>query len=333
MNMFGIHWGAIEFLYIFLLLIPFIALIAYFVHRKQKIVTFLTSGSKRRLLIKNYSFSRQLIKSFLFIMGLIFLMIAVLRPQWNKKEEKITHEGRDLLVALDISRSMLAKDMNTDRLTFAKQKIRSLVSSLPSDRVGLLLFAGAPCLICPLTSDYDSFFMFLDQIDAHVTSSGGTALDHVIQEGINLFKKIPERKNKLLVIVTDGEDFSPDLTQVKKEAMAIDMHIFALGVGTAEGAPVPLFNLQGKHAGYEKDAKGSVVISRLNEPLLKKLVQETGGFYQHVTENNDDIKAMIEQLALFDKEKIDERKREVYEEKYSYFVAISFICFALEWLL
>ncbi len=333
MNRFDIHWGSYEHAILFFILVPVITLLVYMVQRRQKVVSILTGGGKQRSLIQHYSLSRQIIKSLLFFAGITLLILALLRPQWNKKEEQITYQGRDVLIALDISRSMLAKDMTPDRLTFAKEKIHSLVNSLPFDRVGLLLFAGAPCLVCPLTTDYDSFFMFLDQVDSHSTSAGGTALDQVIKEGIALFSKMADRKNKLLVILTDGEDFSDDLARVKKEALALDLRIFAFGVGSTDGAPVPSFDQRGQQTGYEKDSKGAVVISRLNEPLLKKLVKETGGFYQHATSDATDIQVMIDRLSAFDKEKIDETKRESYEEKYAWFVLSAFICLVIEWLL
>jgi len=333
MNKFTIHWGASEYAPLFLLLIPISFLLVLAVWKKERIITFLTDGGRRSFLIKHYSFSKQILKSFLFAVACIVLIASLLHPQWNKKEEKVSYQGRDLLIALDISRSMLAKDMNPDRLSFAKAKIHALVNSLPSDRVGLILFAGAPCLVCPLTTDYDSFFMFLDQVDSTATSAGGTALDQVIKEGIAQFSKMADRKNKLLVIFTDGEDFSADLARMKKEALALNLKIFAFGVGSAEGAPVPAFDTQGKQTGYEKDNKGSIVISHLNGALLKKLVNETGGYYHQATKNNQDIQKMVAQLGAFDKEKIDEKKRESYQEQYMWFVLGAFICLVIEWLL
>ncbi len=333
MNIPTIHWGMREYAPLFLLLIPIMVMLILALRKKERIIAFLTDKGRRHFLIKHYSFIKQIIKSFFFVAGCALLILSLLHPQWNKKEENVSYQGRDLLIALDISRSMLAKDLSPNRLSFAKAKIHALVNSLPSDRIGLILFAGAPCLVCPLTTDYDSFFMFLDQVDSSSTSAGGTAIDQVIKEGITQFSKMQERKNKLLVIFTDGEDFSADLARVKKEAIALNLKIFAFGVGTAEGAPVPAFDLQGKQAGYEKDEKGAIVISRLNSALLKKLVTDTGGYYQQSTKDNQDIQRMIEQLSTFDKEKIDEKKRETYEEQYAWFVLGAFICLVIEWLL
>jgi len=242
-------------------------------------------------------------------------------------------EGRDLYIALDISRSMLATDSSPNRLICAKEKIKRLIKKLSCERVGLILFSGSAFVQCPLTSDYAAFHLYLDAVDAELISSGTTALDQAIRQALTSFVSIPERKSKLLVLFTDGEDFSHNLNDIKQEATDSHLSIFTIGVGTPEGAPVPLFDHHGNIIGHQKDAKGGVVISRLNEGILRTLSQDAGGSYIRATDNDDDVTAFVSAVNAFEKEELAEQKFSRYEDQYHYFLLVSFICFALEWLL
>lgn len=331
MNMIDISWGAYKHIYFFPFMFFAWALLGYRMFWLQKVMTWLTKGNYQ--LVQSYSFTRHLIKTLLFGSALFFLFVALLRPQWNSKEEIIAQEGRDLFIALDVSKSMLATDYAPSRLVAAKEKIKQLLSQLACERVGLILFAGSAFVQCPLTTDYSSFYMFLDQVDAHTIASGTTALDQALKQSLQSFATMPERKNKLLVVVTDGEDFSSDLRGYKEQAQQMGLHIFTLGIGTQQGAPIPLYDENGKPAGHQKDAKGNVVISRLNEGILKTLATDVGGSYVHIATDDTDVRSINQQIARFEKEKFDDKKVAYKEEQYPYFLFISFICLVIEWLL
>lgn len=315
-----------------LFLVAIVAALLSLRYRKQQKAQQLLIGTHFEFL-RNHSAQKQLLKSMLFGIGFLFLCIALLRPQWNKSEETITQEGRDLYIALDISRSMLATDSAPNRLQCAKEKIKRLVKKLSCERVGLILFSGAAFVQCPLTTDYGAFYLYLDAVNAELISSGTTALDQAIQQALTSFATIAERKNKLLVLFTDGEDFSSNLNNIKQEAAESNLSIFTIGVGTPEGAPVPLFDHHGTIIGHQKDAKGGVVISRLNEGILHALSQDAGGRYIRATDNDDDIAAFVQAVQAFEKEQFAEQKRSRYEDQYQWFLFVSFICFALEWIL
>jgi Ca-activated chloride channel family protein len=260
------------------------------------------------MVLRSSSLTRQIIKLILLSIGLIFLFLALLHPRWNKREENVAQEGRDLFIALDVSRSMLAQDFKPNRLEFAKNKIKELVRQLSCERVGLILFSGATVMQCPLTSDHAAFALFLDSVDVETISSGTTALDKAIKRAIESFKKMPERKHKILIMFTDGEDFSHNLSGVKRDALQANMSIFTLGVGTTEGEPVPVVDAQGNKKEYLRDEKGSVVISRLNEEVLRKLAEESGGNYMPSTHDKADINALVKLVQQFEKEKIKKKK-------------------------
>lgn len=332
MEMFGIHWAAPENIWCILLTIIAI-LFLYIRYTKQRVAQKLLVGLHADFL-RNVSFAKKMAKSFLFALGFLFLSIALLRPQWNKSEEMVMQEGRDLYIALDISRSMLASDCEPNRLQCAKEKIKHLVKKLSCERVGLILFSGSAFVQCPLTSDYGAFYLYLDAVDAELISSGTTALDQAIHQALQSFDSVPNRKNKLLAIFTDGEDFSRNLGQIKEEALQSHLSIFTVGLGTPEGAPVPLFDAHGNMIGHQKDAKGGVVISRLNEEILRVLSHDAGGKYIRAThDSNEDMYQLVAVVNAFDKEQLGEQKMSRYEDQYHYFLGISFICFALEWIL
>lgn len=329
-----IYWYGLNNLYysVFFAAIILILLIYYFMR---------TYGSTKRLApVKNArqflhscSHFKMIVKLVLLICATGFLFIALLAPQWNRKEEIISQEGRDLFFALDISRSMLASDCGPNRLTCAKNKIKKLVSMLSSERVGLILFAGTSIIQCPLTTDYNAFMMFLDQIDADTISSGTTAIDQAIKKAIEAFGAMADRKNKLLIIFTDGEDFSSDLSTIKRQAINLGMHIFTVGVGTVEGAPIPVFDAYGHQDGFLKDRHGNVVISRLNEGILSTVAQDSGSIYIRISLDDSDIRSLVSKVESYEKERLDDKKLAALEHQYHYFLLGSFLCLLIEWII
>jgi len=330
---FGITFAAAQNIIFFPFLCIAIFCVVWRFRKKIKNSRKLFSPLSKITLIKHFSVSKEVLNIILSSIGLLFLFLSLLQPQWNKREEIVQQEGRELFVAIDISRSMLAEDLSPNRLEFAKQKIKKLVNSLKSERVGLVIFSGSTSVQCPLTSDYSALFMFLDQLDVETISSGTTAIDQPIKKVLGVFSSMPTKKNKILVIFTDGEDFSSNLAGVRKEAAKEGLKIFTLGVGTVEGAPIPLIDKEGNKIGHIKDRNGSVVISRLNEGILGALAKETGGVYIKLQDNDNDIRTLVSYVEKFEKEKFEEKKVPTLEEQYPYFLLVSFVCFAFGWLL
>lgn len=327
-----INWVSPEYFWLLPLILVSIVLVIYRMQLKQQAVALL-AGKWSMQVIKNYNPRSHKLKSLLLSLGIIFLWISVLRPQWNKREETIAQEGRDLLIALDISRSMLATDCEPNRLSMAKTKIKRMLNLFDCERVGLLLFSGSAFVQCPLTTDYGAFLMYLDHVDAETISSGTTSLDAALKVALDTYDAVPHKKTKLLVMFTDGEDFSDNLKQYKKQAQEQGLHVFTIGVGTPEGAPIPLYNEQGETVGHQKDGKGNVVISQLNQQVLHSLAKDAGGTYMQITKDNKDIKKLVSQITRFEKEQFEEKKVAQLDDKYHYFLMVSFVCFALEWLL
>ena len=334
MNIFGIEFAAESNVTLLgASLCAVICLLLYHAYKSRAIVRSLASNSHKKFVLKNYQLWRRIIKYSLFVVAFSFLSLALLQPQWDKKDQVVEQEGRDILIAVDISRSMLAQDQEPNRLEFAKEKIKKLLYNLSCDRVGLMLFSGTTVMQCPLTTDYSTFFMFLDQLDAETISSSTTSLDSAVVEAVKLFESMPERKTKIFCLFTDGEDFSDDLAGVKEKAAKAGVSIFTVGIGSTHGAPVPIINRHGMQVGLEKDAQGKIVMSKLNESVLRGLSEKSGGRYIHAVDSEDDVKQLISYVQSFEADKLEDKKINQFEEQYPYFIAVSFFCLLLEWIL
>lgn len=333
-TLFGILWASAQNVVWLAGYVLIGLLLIYTTVRLMRSARLLVARRWQGILFPGFSSPKAISKSVLLAVGFLGLFLALLQPQWGKIEHTVEQEGRELLVALDISRSMLAADIKPNRLAFAKAKIKKLVKLLGAERVGLLVFSGDAFIQCPLTRDTAAFNLFLDNVDAETISSGTTSIAHAIGKAITTFASLPVRKNKILVIFTDGEDFSTGLSTIKEDARKVGLHIFTYGVGTEEGAPIPLLSEDGSpSAGYQKDENGKVIFSSLNRGILQALSRESGGRYIDPTQDSHDVESLVANVEAYEKEKFDDKGIEMEEERYPYFLAVSFICFLVEWVL
>lgn len=329
----GIHWASIDRIWLLPLVALLIFLLAKHLRHRIKVAGLLTHARHEGIFLKNFSVLRERYKFLLGAAALTLLFLAMLLPQWGKREEHVVQQGRDLLIMLDVSRSMLAQDLRPNRLMFAKLKIRSLLDKLKAERVGLILFSGSAFVHCPLTSDYNAFLLFLDQVEVEQFSLGTTAIDTALLEALRVFGQSQTRKNKLLVLMTDGEDFSQDLVHVKRLAAEQAVTLFAMGIGTQEGAPVPKFDVAGNQIGHEIDETGNIAMTKLNEPLLQEMAKSLQGNYIKMRQDDGDLDELAGMVAKFEKEQFSEQKISLFEHQYHWFLLAAFVCLLLEWLL
>ncbi len=293
----------------------------------------LAHPSYRALMLPGFAVWRIVARVSCIFIALFSIMIALLQPQWGRKEVEVVQEGRDVLIALDVSRSMQAQDIKPHRLAFVKLKIRKLLERLSFERVGLILFSGNAFVQCPLTADYQTFLMFLDQVTTESISSGTTAIGTAVTKAAEVFNRSQDRKHKLLLLITDGEDFVSDGKQLAKMVANEKITIFAWGVGTPQGAPVPLYDSRGVLIGNAKNKDGSVALSALNESLLQEVSVQMGGHYERVMQDDSDLVRIVDRLGQYERDYIDERKISQYEERYPIFLAIAWVSLIIEWLL
>lgn len=301
--------------------------------RIQRRCTRMAHAKHVSLLFVNFSVQRQYLKAVLVIAALVCMGLAFMRPQWGAQEETVVRSGRDLVIALDISRSMLAQDYTPNRLAYAKEKIKKLVTELEAERVGLLIFSGAAVMQCPLTTDHQAFCMFLDALTVETMSSGTTSYTAALNKILDSYASLPSDRTRLVVLCTDGEDFSQDSSGAQAKLADVGVHICTFGIASPEGAPIPVYDDNGMQHGFQKDERGAVVISRRNDTVMKTIAQTTNGIYVPVTPDDHDILRIKNWVQGFEKSKWEECKQDRLQDRYYYFTAIACLLLLIEWIL
>ena len=309
-------------------------LITYTVmQKKNRAFSALVSKKFARLLLRNYSEKKERFRFILLSIAGVTLLAALLRPQWGESDTVVHHASRDVLIALDVSRSMLVEDIHPSRFACAQETIRQLIKALPADRVGLLVFAHSTVVQCPLTHDKKAFLAFLDALDSTIIASGSTSLDSPLKKAVDIYAALPDKKNKILLLLTDGEDFSGSTQQLKQRLQTNGINLFALGFGTEQGGPIPKLSPSGDKIGHETDASGKVIMSRLNHEMLRLLAHDSGGIYVPYTTVTQTVDRVVKRVENYEKEFFDETTSRQQLERYSSFVTVSLCAFLLEWIL
>jgi len=257
--------------------IPVIALmILAFINRRRALQQFAPGAVSRELSEVVHHRMRRL-QYGMFIVVLIFAVLALARPQWGFELREVHRQGVDILLAVDVSKSMLTKDVAPNRLERTRLAIRDLLEQLKGDRVGLIAFAGEAFTVCPLTSDYGGVLMSLADLDVQSIPRGGTQVSAAIKEAIRVYRDRPAQY-KTLVILTDGDNLEGDPVAEARAARKDGMKIYTVGIGTREGELIRIPDGKGGQE-FLKDRDGRVVKSRLNEALLQEIALATGGIY------------------------------------------------------
>lgn len=269
------------------------------------------------------------LRIFLNIAAIFFIGIALARPQWGTHWEEKKNKGIDILIAMDVSKSMLAQDVMPDRFEFAKDQIKDFVKDLQGDRVGLVAFAGDAFLYCPFTMDYSGFITSLNSIQVGSVARGGTAIPELITEASRDFKWALS-KNKILVIVSDGENIEDDIKKAASFAKSEGIQVFCVGVGTKIGANIPYIDDKG-NSGFIKDESGKTVRSRLDEDALKLLASETGGLYVLSSREHSGLDFIYEKaLSKLKKKENEEAIAKSYSERFQFPLTLALIALFFE---
>jgi len=280
-------------------------------------------------LMRNYSRGRRNLKFVLLVLSYIFFVIALANPQIGTKLEEVTREGIDIIVALDVSQSMLAEDIKPNRLEKAKHEVGKLVDLLQGDRIGLVAFAGMSHVQCPLTLDYSAAKLFLSIMDIDIIPQPGTAIGNAIKTAIKAFIT-EERKYKVLILITDGEDHESDPLEAAKEAEQQGVIIYTVGIGSAQGVPIPLYDRYGNQTGFKKDRQGNIITTKLDVVTLQKIAYQTGGKYYLASSGEAELDEIYNEISALEKKELVSRQFAQYEDRFQIFLAIGFILICLE---
>ena len=321
-----------EYLY-GLLVIPLLVII-YILFRlaqKKRFERFAQIGMRDQL-VPSYSTRRANFKFVIFLLMVSSIILALANLQSGSKMEEVKREGIDLYLAIDVSNSMNAEDIVPSRLERSKQAINKLIADMKGDRIGVIVFADKAFVQLPITTDYSAARMFLSPINTSLVASQGTA----IAEAINLaLKSFPEEEHsRAIVIISDGEDHENDAAvKAAQEAAKQGVHVYTIGMGLPDGAPIPEYNQYGNQVGYRRDRNGNTIITRLDEQMLQKIAAAGNGIYVRASNSNVGLGKIYDDINKLDKSEIDAKVFTDYEDQFQWFVAVAIILLLLEVLI
>jgi Ca-activated chloride channel homolog len=318
----------IDYLYALVLIPMFSVLFVIYMIWKNRAARNFGEWDVIRQLMPLQSQHKLILKFVVLMIAFGFLIIAMANPQIGSKMEKVHRKGSDLVIALDVSNSMLSQDIRPDRLTRAVQGITKLIDRLEGDRIGIVVFAGKAYVQLPITTDYAAAKMFLSTISTQMVPSQGTAISEAIDLAVKSFNE--EERSKAIIIITDGEDHEGNVLESAKAAAEKGIKIFTIGMGSPEGSPIPLFDQFGRQTGYKTDRNGQTIISKLDETVLQQVASAGDGIYVRASTGQDGLGKILDEINSLEKQEIETKMFSDYESRFQYFLAISLIFLALE---
>lgn len=299
--------------------------------RKRKALVRFAESDLAQKLAANVSRRGLIAKRTLLLMVLAMLILALARPQFGTRLETVRREGQDIIVALDVSNSMLAEDIAPNRLQKAKLAISRMIDQLEGDRIGLVAFAGDAFVQSPLTVDYAAARLFLNAMEPNLVPIQGTNLGAALTVSLGAFDE-QERQHRVLIVITDGEDHEGEIDEALARAKDSGVKIHAVGIGSPEGVPIPDFDAQGRRHGFKRDSDGNVVTTRLEEATLRHIADETGGSYTRVTARGNELDALADEITSEKGREIDAQQMTQYEERYQIFLGLALALLVVELL-
>ncbi|MBD3379693.1 MAG: VWA domain-containing protein [Candidatus Omnitrophica bacterium] len=292
------------------------------------IVFFIYAGKARRKALKRFASERLLsdiagsfdpgrrrLRQTMLTFALLFMALSLMRPQWGFRWQEVKRKGLDILVALDTSNSMLAEDVAPNRIERSRLAIKDLVKKLHGDRIGLIVFSGTAFLQCPLTVDYNGFMLSLNDVSVESIPVGGTSIARAIYTAIDSYEG-GTQDQKVLIIITDGEDLEGGLEKAVQAAKARNIRIYCVGIGTPEGELIPVTDGSGKTV-FLKDEQGNVVKTRLVEDTLKRMALETGGIYVRASGAEFGLDLIYEKgLSQMEKRDFESKMQKQYFDRF-----------------
>ncbi len=282
-------------------------------------------------LMPDFSLRKHRTKFLLYALAFASIIIGLANPQIGTKLEKIKRQGIDIIVAVDVSRSMLAEDIQPSRLERSKQLISRLISNMKNDRIGIIVFAGNAFLQMPLTIDYAAAKLFLRTIHPDAVPTQGTAIGEAIELAMETHDQ-EQKTHKALILISDGENHEEGAKKMAERAVSEGIIIHTLGIGSDDGGPIPIYN-NGRKAGHKRDNRGEVVVSKLNQDMLRELAASGKGQYFHIKGARNEIAEVLDQLENIEKKDFEDRVFTDYADQFQYFMAIALLLLLAEFFI
>ena len=320
-----INFAQARYLFLLLLIPVFFIVFALVLKLRQRRIRRFGDEKLVKQLMPSYAKGKAWVRLSLFSVGFFFFVIGLSRPQIGAKLKEHETKGAEIMIALDVSNSMLAEDYSPNRLERAKLAISRLVDKLRDDRIGLIVFAGNSFVQLPITTDYVSAKMFLNSISIESVPVQGTAIGEAINTAMRSFSAQSE-KSRAIIIITDGENHEDDPVAAAEQAAEMGVRVFAIGVGSPEGKPIPM------DGELLKDKDGNIVVTRLDEKVLQEVAQAGNGVYVRAGNSEFGLNPIIDDIKRMEDEKYSSIVFEEYDEQFMYFLAIALFFLVLEML-
>ena len=274
--------------------------------------------------------SRPGFKFFLLMLALAFFIVGTARPQFGSKLKNVKREGVELIIALDVSNSMMSEDIQPNRLERAKRAISRLVDRLKDDKIGLIVFAGDAYTQLPITTDYNSAKLFLNSISTQIVPKQGTAIGSAIDLASKSFTQNGEA-NKAIIVITDGENHEDDAVTAAKNATDKGIIVHTIGMGLPQGSPIPV--LRNGQKEYLKDRDGNVVITKLDEQTLEKIASAGTGIYIRANNAQIGLDTLFDEINKMQKEEVESRVYSEYDDQFQYLFAVGILLLLFEFVI
>ncbi len=326
----GLRFGDLAWAHAFWLLPALALLFIFSFWRKRRALRVFAASELLSHLVPTASPGRQYARAGMVLCGTALLVICLMRPQWGRQEIDLAERGIDIMVLLDVSRSMLAEDVVPSRLERAKTDILDLLNALRGDRIGLIAFAGAAQTLCPLTFDYGFFRTLLADVGAGTVALGGTAIGDAIRKAVEAFQD-EVRNYKAIILITDGEDHDTFPEKAAEKAAERGIRIFTVGLGAEAPSPIPIKDESGK-AAFVTDEAGKVVQTRMDGSMLARIATATGGSFFPVGTSAFDIEEYYAKkiATAVPERELAEKREEHYVDRYQIFLALALAFFLIE---
>jgi len=315
------------YFYLFLLVPALTAVFIWYLLWRRNALSRFGEWAIVRQLLPEASVPKLVLKFALAMLAAAFLVLTLAGPQTGSRIEKAHRKGIDLMIALDVSNSMLAEDIKPNRLERSKQSILRLIDQLDGDRIGIIVFAGKAYTQLPITTDYAAAKLFVSAISTDIIPTQGTAIGDAITRAIASYGDT--KNNKAIIIITDGEDHQGDVLEQAETAAKAGILIYTIGMGLPDGAPIPVYN--GKvMTGYKKDGSGNIIVSRLDETLLQQIATAGKGIYVRASNSEAGLRPIMEEIGKIQETEIESRQFTDYESRFQYFLAFAILLLVLD---
>lgn len=318
------------FLYGLLLIPVFVALFWWLTGWRKRALRKYGEPQVIGQLIPDSSKQRRVLKFILLMAAFTFVVLALADPQIGSKMEKTKRKGIDIMIALDVSNSMLSQDIEPSRLARAKQTVSRIIGELDNDRIGIVVFAGRAYTQLPITTDFGAARLFLSNISPDLIPTQGTAIGEAIDVAAAAFDN--PKRSRIILVITDGENHEDDAVKAAKTAGSHGIIVHTIGMGSPEGGPIPVSSGNMK-MGFKKDIAGNTVVSKLDEATLQQIAAAGKGIYVRANNTQAALDRIFGEVNKMDKSVYDSKLYSEYEDRFQYFVALSLIALGLELLI